>query len=324
MSENYRVTFDLTDVPALKKNIQEQSEIARMYALMGVPMKQVNEMFKLGVPEYPGWDKSIRVTKPESGEEGERSALMLKKSETRNIEQEIKKKENVAKKEAKGFAEALQAQQAIVFDAIENQEDIVLAVDGSSKGLEEHLTSLYINTAKIFAGSVLVDSRGMDVDFETREISFELEQEIQVFIAEESIILNELALINKVTVEAIITAIIDAEQEGKTITDMQQAIIDLGTFSPERALRIARTTVGTAQSIGQMAGAISVGATKKIWRDSNFEVRKQHQARDGETVDIEARFSRQFPDGLAPRWPLDQEAAASDRINCRCAMTFEI
>ena len=94
--------------------------------------------------------------------------------------------------------------------------------------------------------------------------------------------------------------------------------------SPARALRIARTTGGTAQSIGQVAGALSVGATKKVWRDSNFEVREEHLARDGETVSIDDRFSRQFPDGSAPRWPLDQNTAAADRINCRCSMTFEM
>ena len=180
-----------------------------------------------------------------------------------------------------------------------------------------------VNSANVFAGSVIVDSRGMNVDFEKREFDPDIELAISEFLTDEAVILTEMSLINASTVSSILSNFADGQTEGKSIADIKQAIQDSGTFKPERALRIARTITGTAQSIGQMAGALEAGATKKTWHDSSFEVRSEHVARDKETVDINAKFSSQFPGYPSPRWPLDQNIAPADRINCRCSMTFK-
>ena len=103
--------------------------------------------------------------------------------------------------------------------------------------------------------------------------------------------------------------------------ELKTAIEDTGIFSPARALRIARTEVGTASSIGQLAAGAAAGAQYKKWHDSGFEVRDDHQQRNLEVVKLDDKFMT--IDGSSPRFPADYLASAKDRINCRCSMTFE-
>lgn len=110
--------------------------------------------------------------------------------------------------------------------------------------------------------------------------------------------------------------------EGATIQEVKEKINESGIFSPSRALTIARTTAGTAMSYGQLEAGIEAGATHKVWHDSGFEVREEHQERDGETVAIDKRFSSKFG-GPGPMYPGDPDVPIADRINCRCYMSFE-
>lgn len=138
----------------------------------------------------------------------------------------------------------------------------------------------------------------------------------------EEIISVELSYINETTLAAISEALANMINEGDTVANMQQAIIDTGVFSAERALTIARTISGTALSYGQISAANAAGATHKTWHDSGFNTRAEHVARNGEKRKIDERFSVQFPGSTGPLYPCDQAATAADRINCRCAMSF--
>lgn len=328
LGEGLRINYDVSKVPALKQDLKERAEIAKIYSDMGVPVEQINAMLELGIPKYDGWDKSIRPKAvSESTEERaakEADGLMLKKREAREIKSESEKRDKLAKKSAKSIAKALSVQQVAAFKALKDGADISGAIANSSDELEEAIRQSYVVTSAAFADSVMVDERGGALNFETRKIKPALMQDILNVLEVEGIILTELSLINKGTVSGILSAVLDGEEEGKSITDIQQAIIDVGTFSPERALRIARTVTGAAQSIGQVEGAKSIGATHKTWIDSGFEVREEHQVRNGEKVGINERFSALFAGSPAPRYPLDPQAAAGDRINCRCDMTFSI
>lgn len=324
IQDGYRIGYDVSGINALKQDQKETADIAKIYSDMGVPVSVINERLSLGITEYDGWDKS-RVMQPQvATEKRGAGALMLKKFEQRNIQQEIDKKEAMAKKQSSMFHKALVDQQAAVFAAMENKEDIAGVLSNNSDSMEAAIETSYKTSAYTFSGSVLVDERGANVDFETRKIDPNISGMIDNLLEQEGIILTELSLINKTTVNLILEAVLNGEEEGQTVNEMQQALIDIGAFSPERALRIARTTVGTAQSIGQVVGFKSAGATHKTWIDSNFEVRPEHIARDGEKVGIDERFSSQFAGYPAPRWPLDQNIAPGDRVNCRCSMVGSI
>lgn len=316
----YILEYDTSKIKALKQDQKEQAEAAKIYSDMGVPMKTINEYMSLGIPEYDGWDKP--VVRSSAPVKTEARGIQLKKSENRSIESDEKLRVKLEDRHTSLFTEALVVQQEKVFEALQAGTDTTGAILNTRQLMVDALETTYTNTAYTFAGTVLVDERGIDIDFEKRKIDYNLAGLIDQFLEEEGVILLDLSLIEKTTIDGILTAVLDGEEEGKSINEIQQSLIDVGLFSSERALRIARTTVGTAQSIGQVEGARSAGATKKTWHDSGFEVRSIHKARNGETVGMDEQFSSQVTGATSPRWPLDQRSAASDRINCRCFMTF--
>ena len=121
------------------------------------------------------------------------------------------------------------------------------------------------------------------------------------------------------TVEQIEEIMADGVAEGKTTAEIQAMIIDAGVFDPVRALRIARTITGAGASQGQWLGGKLTGATHKTWSTAgDMNVRDRHRALDGETVQIDERFSN------GARYPVDPLLSAADRINCRCGLLFEI
>lgn len=327
----FSIAYDTTMIAALRENEDEKAKTAKIYFDMGVPVEKLNERFELNLQQYTGWELPWGGAKPQltgattSSEvtDENRKKLFLKPLEKRNIQNEIDRKEKIAQNSGlRTIKKILKLQQKAIFEALNENADIRSAIVITQEEMLNELNGLYLHTAINFADTIVFDERGQEIDMENRAISLNLEQAIAEFLAIEGIILTELSLINKSTVDKILEIIVASEAEGTSIGGIQQTILDSGTFSPERALRIARTSVGTAQSLGQMAAAREAGATQKTWVDSGFEVRVEHSNRDGETVGLNERFSRQFTGFPAPRWPLDQNIAPGDRINCRCSMTF--
>lgn len=324
------IAYDTTRIAALRENEDDKAKTAKVYFDMGVPVENLNARFELNLEPYTGWELPWGGAKPQltgttaSGVTDEaRKKPLLKPLEQRNIQDEIDKKEKVAQGSgSRTMRKMLDAQREAVFKALNENADIQGAIVATQDDMIKAFTELYLNTAILFADTVVIEERASDDGTENRAISLDLQQAIAELLTVEGVILTELSLINRSTVDKILAIIVDAEGEGATPGAIQQAIIDSGTFGPERALRIARTSVGTAQSLGQMSAAREAGATQKTWVDSGFEVRVEHSNRDGETVGLNERFSSQFQGFPAPRWPLDQNIAAADRINCRCSMTF--
>jgi len=129
--------------------------------------------------------------------------------------------------------------------------------------------------------------------------------------------------IHKTTAANISRMVGDAMSAGITTQELKEQINESGIFSPVRALRIARTIGGTGASYGQLAAAELTGAKRKIWvsaDDSN--VRSAHRIRHDEERDIDEKFSL-LVGFVAPRFPLDPRIDPSDRVNCRCSMTFD-
>jgi uncharacterized protein with gpF-like domain len=140
----------------------------------------------------------------------------------------------------------------------------------------------------------------------------------------EQIIEIDLNYLFEYTNEVLVGALTDMINEGKTVEDVKQSLIDAGIFNSNRALTAARTMAGTATSVGQLQGGVNAGATHKTWHDSGFDVRDAHVKRNGETVEIDKPFSAMNGETVGPMYPGDPNTAPADRINCRCSMTFEI
>jgi hypothetical protein len=163
---------------------------------------------------------------------------------------------------------------------------------------------------------------GKDVVMERASITEDLEGAIRENLDQEHIIMTEAAFIDQTTSSLVLDQIEDAMATGADMATLQQAIMDVGAFSSERALRIGRTALGSSSSLGQMLAARMSGATRKIWNTAMFEVRDEHKERRGEEVGIDERFSAKFGMFKGPRYPLDPQLVPADRVNCRCSLSF--
>jgi len=329
LGDNYSIGYDAGNIEALRDNEEKKSKVAKTYFDMGVPVSVLNKYLDLGIDEYDGWDKSYVKTNNNSGinidgsqnldgdvgkKSDGRSALKLEK---RNVEKEFELKDKIGSGIAHElFSELLDIQREDVFEALDNEGDIETAVKKSHDIWVDKMNKLAIETAKLFYKTINVENRAA----ETNE---NIVDSITRLLESQASILIEKSAIDEFTVSKIIDIVKNSVIEGGTVESIKQSILDSGIFSSERALRIARTETATASSIGQMASAINVGATHKVWHTSGFEVREAHVHRSGERRRIDEPFSVQVGN-VGPMYPGDPNIAAADRINCRCSMSFEI
>lgn len=321
---------DLSNVRALQESEDERAKVAELYSKMGVPFAQINERYELGFEEWDGWDKPRPVTTQAvvdtdaAKKKDEARSLKLLATERRSLADEVAARDAYAERAwTPAIAELLEQQRADVFAAIDAGGDVTEAAKRHRKEWRALLTKGYLDVALMSGAAILDAPRTAGTAMERREeYPAELIEAVESWLETQGIILNELSLIEAATVRSILDQVTYGIEHEMTTAEIQQAIQDVGAFSPERALRIARTEAATAMSAGQLAAGKMVGAEKKVWVTAINEVRAIHKARDMEKVGIEERFSLQSGP-VAPRFPGDPDIAADDRIACRCSMIFE-
>lgn len=321
LGEGYYISVDYSVVASLSDNQDEIAKTAKLYYDMGVPFKHINEKFELGVEEYNGWDLSFNGGQSTDNKD-EKRELELIPLEKRNIKEETDRRDEIAEGPAQdAYADILKRQGDDVYSALEKDENPTSAVLSYKDELVATTTNVYLGVAAEFSNTVVVDTRGERLNFEKRG---RLEDEmIEQFLQEEQVILSEVSEIQQTTIDKIFEQIRNASDLGYSYEELRKALDDTGIFSAERALRIGRTEVGTAASIGQTVGAINAGATHKTWKISGLNARQEHLNREGQRIEMNESFSAEGF-SFRPRYPVDQRADAGDRINCRCFQTFDI
>ncbi len=317
------ISYDLSDVAAIRENETEKATTSKLYFDMGVPFKQINTRFELGFEEFIGWDLPFSGKETTTQEPGdEERKLVLIPTEKRDAKAEANKRDKIAEGPAKdAYALFLDKQRTAVFAALDKGEDPVDVVKGFKSELVTLTTNVIVGVASQFAETVVVTTRGEPLNFQKRgDPEDEL---INEFLQEEQVILTEASAIQDSTAKTILDQVRNASEKGFNVEKLRQALDDTGVFSPARALRIARTEVGTAASIGQFSAAKLSGAEFKTWEIAGTETRKAHIERDQEKVKIDERFSKQISD-IGPRFVLDPQISAADRINCDCFLTFSV
>lgn len=95
-----------------------------------------------------------------------------------------------------------------------------------------------------------------------------------------------------------------------------------GDIAKRRAETIARTEIGTANSVGSDEAAKITGLTlEKVWNATeDHRTRPDHAAADGQRVGMEASFTL---GGVSMKFPRDPDGPANQVINCRCVCTYE-
>lgn len=323
------LAYDKSTIEALRDNEDERAKTGKTYWEMGVPVDVINTRLNLGLDEFPKWDESWTGSKaPQESSttqntEGNRGFWSLIPIEKRNVETEQARRDALAEGPVHAmYLSLLQAQQTAVLTAINDNENPITVIDSQRDMWETALSTQALGIAVEFAGSVVVGERGRRPSLEIRDAYDDaLAAAMAQYLEEEDWITEEINLISDTTKRQILDILENARENEQTVEQIRQAIVDLGVFSTERALMLARTLAGTAASIGQLSGAEVAGADFKIWMNSGFAVRDEHIARGNEKREIDNKFSDQ---GFgAPRYPLDPLIGAGDRINCRCSMVFE-
>jgi HK97 family phage portal protein len=344
LAEGYYIGPDLSDVEALSETQDAKLERAEKLFKMGVPMKTINERLELGLQEFEAWDKpwggqkaaglssneslsanrtddvdGLATRKKSNGPTP--NGWQLKPFEVRASEQE--KEEERREKLANGamlttLSQMLEAQKLVALEAVEAElpaEELVGLMAEVSAEFRDELEAHAVEAGVQAAENIVIERRGLNLRADT-----EIMDIVASKITQERLVWNELALIDQITGERIANELIAGLEAGESIQQIQDRLSKGSDFSPVRALRISRTLVGSASSIGQLAEAEDVGCTTKTWITSAAHSRDGHKNRNGETVAIDAQFSMQY--GGRPRWPLDQDTTAADRINCRCGLDF--
>lgn len=321
LRDDQEIIADTSQIAALQQDIAERADAGRNLSSIGVPVSQINRILRLGLQEFPGWDQPRptaigAVPAPEP-----RALPCWRLVQYRALKSEFARRERETKKLAdKIYSPLLRAQQARIFAILE-----VEGMQAARARIDDILRASEDKWGAAIQGHYLVvgATEGADVVVESRAAKSVLREAIREALAAESIVLQEISAINTYTSARVIEQITSAIALGTSIGDLQQAIEDVGAFTPDRALRIGRTITGAAANLGQNIAAIEGGATHKTWSTSGFEVRSVHAAREGEEVEIADEFTRvASSNGVYPRYPGDPRLAPEDRINCRCVLTF--
>lgn len=123
--------------------------------------------------------------------------------------------------------------------------------------------------------------------------------------------------INATTRKLLRKTIDQAIEEGKTITDIQQAVKDQYAINSTRSLRIARTETVGAVNGGSKLYYEDAGIQKKRWLTAGDElVRTSHRMCESEGA---IKIDGAFVNGC--RYPGDQEVGDPGEVcNCRCTL----
>lgn len=330
-SGRYRIDYDLSGISAVKDNENDRADAMTKYWKMGVPFSVLSEKYKLGIEEFDNWDKSwtggapsgiAAPTEEDSKKKDSRYWKLIPIENRSSAEQDqILRDEMSEGRLLELYSSLLTEQKESVFSELDKGDDgdPIGSIDMDS--WIDPMTEASNEIAIIMASTVVVDERGNSPKFENRnEFDDELAETIKAYMEEDDWIEKEAEYIGDFTKENIEAIIKDAIVNDLTVQQIKDAIQDMGIFSPERSLRLARTLAGTASSIGQLSAGEVSGATEKVWVNSGFEVRDSHVARGGEVVPIDDKFSSQ---GCGkPKYPLDPILCPADRVNCRCSLTF--
>jgi uncharacterized protein with gpF-like domain len=191
-----------------------------------------------------------------------------------------------------------------------NGTNIRTIVESDHDDFKDIMLTAYKDVAGQFASKIVVQKRDA-ADVLVTQILGDLLKIVGV----------ESGLITENTINTLMEQITEGLEQGWSMKEFQQAIIDTGVFSPARALRIARTVATGAGNLGQITGARETGATHKIWRTAGFEVRDSHKKMDGVKIPIDDHFS---VNGKKAMYPGDNSLPAAERCNCRCSCNYII
>ena len=326
--DDIHITYDLSNVAALREDMGKKVEQATRLFAMGVPFQQINEQLELGFQEFDGWDMGyLPFNLMPSGSVGaeppaQEPVKMMTKSF--NMDTEEQKTAHWKRVDRRRVAYWGVVQRKIEPLYKSEVEAVIKAISGKPKGE-------LINTAKrvikegrndwekvmVAVSTGIVEDFGNETfsDIEGKQFnpfSVAAKAWIAKHVAENvtSILDTDIEDARRV-ISAGVADNLTVSQMGKQLRDYYS---DRSTF---KAMRIARTEVTQSASFGSLEAAKQTGVVKtKIWISSRDDrVRDSHIDIDGEEVELDGTFSNGCS---APGIGGDAE----ETIQCRCALVY--
>ena len=191
------------------------------------------------------------------------------------------------------------------------------------------LRNIYQVVGKDFAEQVYANLKGMTPS-EVKDAPIDRWAEgVQGWLARPGF-KNKIVGIADTTKESILSTIAEGVDAGESIFKISKRIDDFGLPSTVNGMKltnrsetIARTEVIGASNVGSLEAAKSIGLpmTKDWIATRDDRTRDDHLAADGQTVDLDEKFS---VGGESLECPGDPSGDAGNVINCRCTLAYNV
>lgn len=299
------ITYDASNVAALREGYGAKVESAYKLWSMGVPVQQVSDKLQLGLSEYPGWDASyvpLTLVASKSGPAYQTKAMSAEQIRSTWLQTD-RLREAWAPVIAKRYEALYEREARTITDLGEAavQAAINSLVPDWQRTARGVLSALVGEFGKAHAASLGAEKAERKWEFNPLEAALAAWLDDMAASEVRTILATNLA-----DVRAVIRAGSEAGLPNDEIArNLRQFYADR---SPYKAMRIARTETTKSATHATIEAARQSGLVDmKQWVTARDDrVRDEHAAMDGETVPLDATFSN----GLeGPGEP-----------NCRCVI----
>ncbi len=322
------ITYDLSNVSAMREDYGKKVEHASKLWAMGIPFEQINSKLELGFDEFDGWDRgylpfSVAPISSLSNEKDwelldtipwdsksqteEQKTMLWKRTDRRKIAWETVLR--------KRFQHLYEKEGVLVEKAFKGKKNIEQVMESQKEDWMQNLK------AALF---VIIEDFGKEL--ENSKSALPIEKKFTFDPYSEAVITwitahatESIKSIQGTNLKEVQMIIEKGMAENLTTTQIAKEIRKFYSDNAiYNAMRVARTETAAAASYGQLSAAEQTGVLqKKIWLSSRDDrVRDSHAAMDGEVRGLKEIFSNGC---LAPGIGHDPAQV----INCRCVLMFE-
>lgn len=179
----------------------------------------------------------------------------------------------------------------------------------------------YRRTIPVFAGLALKQVKSRRIETKSAQSIFDAL--IAEWIGREA--LRKATLIADTDRDDVLEAIAGGLSEGLGTEEIGRRVCKVSQLTPYRAATVARTethaaaTFGSVESVRQAERDLGVRMTKEWLATRDDRTRPEHLAADGQTVDLDGKFT---VGGELMDRPGDSSASAANVVACRCAIIY--
>jgi HK97 family phage portal protein len=325
------ITYDTTNITALRDDYGKKvDQAARLWA-MGVPMQQINDKLEMGLDEFDGWDNGylpFSVAPVGSGQPAEEVPATDEPVKKKSLDSEEQKFTYWKRIDSRRMAYvpliqkkviALYKQEAdAVINAIDNEksikaspEDLADKAKRAIEGLQKAWIALLTAT-----GLTLIEDFGAQTAADIGSVFSPTTDRVKEWLRKHAA--ESVTSIASTNLDEVRAVIVKGAEDGLT---NRQIATQLREFYEDRsvskAMRVARTEIASAAGFGQHESAKQGGKDTHKWLSSRDDrVRESHSDIDGE----ERPLGEEYSNGLL--YPGDPSGEPEEMINCRCVEQY--